>query len=858
MSSFSPTVARSGSSPWQRLIDALPQGAAQPEEVWRKRHHGILVLLVVHAFGLFAFGVARGQGPGHAALEASVPLVAVLIASQVSTRRMKALVASFGLIASSSILVHFSGGSIEAHFHFFVVLPIIALYQDWTPFLVAIGYVVVHHGLMGALAPDSVFNHPAAINSPWIWAGIHGLFVLAESAAVIVAWRLSEESQLKAAAYSERLIEQQARALEQHRSAEAALKEAEQRYRRVIEKAIQGVFQTTPAGKLEVANQALADILGYESPEQLRAEVADVTDLYVEESRRSDLFDRLRSDGDVRSFEAEVRRRDGRAIWISLSARADYAADGSILRVHGMIADITDRKAAELEQSLLAAIVNSHSDGIWSASLDQIVTSWNPGAERMFGYTSDEMKGRDLSVLLPDRADDMGYVLEDLERGESREHLERVRRTKSGELMDVALTLAPIFDRDGRVTGFSTVCRDIRHRKNNEMQRALLEDRVRQSQKMEAVGQLAGGIAHDFNNLLSVILNFTGFVTDQLPEGDQRRDDLEEVIRAAERGSNLTRQLLTFARKDVARVSRVDLNEVIAGMQQLFNRTLQESIEVSITAAPDLRPVEVDVSRIEQILMNLAVNARDAMARGGRFDIATENVTVTLDVMELHPGLRQGDYIKLTVSDTGAGIPRDVQERVFEPFFTTKEVGQGTGLGLATTYAIVTEAGGDIALYSEPGKGTTFTIYLPATEAGPGELRLPDAELPSGGRGETVLVVEDSRSVRRLAERILERNGYVVVTATDGEEAIRRAEETAIDVMLSDVVMPGMSAQELGSRLGKPMVFMSGYTDRIIAQHGLLDDRAEFLQKPFTADQLLIAVRRALDLSARSSLHAPD
>ena len=858
MSSLTPTAQRSGESPWQRLIDALPQGAAQPEEVWRKRHHGILALLVVHAFGLFAFGVIRGQSPGHALLEASVPLVAVFVASQVSTRRMKGLVASFGLIASSSILVHFSGGSIEAHFHFFVVLPIIALYQDWTPFLVAIGYVVVHHGAMGVLAPESVFNHPAAINRPWLWAGIHGLFVLAESAAVIVAWRLSEESQLKAAAYSERLIEQQAHALEQHRSAEAALKEAEQRYRRVIETAVQGVFQTTPEGRLEVANQALAEVLGYDSPEQLRAEITDVTQLYTDPVRRDTLLARLGTDGEVRAFEAEAIRRDSRRIWVSMSARADRAADGSILRVHGMLTDVTDRKAAELEQSLLAAIVNSHSDGIWSASLDQIVTSWNPGAEHMFGYTAEEMKGEHLSVLLPDDPDDMGYVLEDLARGESRENLERVRRTKSGELIDVALTLAPIFDRVGQVTGFSTVCRDIRHRKNNEMQRALLEDRVRQSQKMEAVGQLAGGVAHDFNNLLSVILNFTGFVTDQLPPGDQRREDLEEVIRAAERGSNLTRQLLTFARKDVARVSRVSLNDVIAGMRELFRRTLQESIDITISTDPDLRPVEIDVSRIEQILMNLAVNARDAMAKGGRFEIVTENVTVTPDVMELHPGLRQRDYVKLTVGDTGTGMPRHVQDRVFEPFFTTKEVGEGTGLGLATTYAIVTEAGGDIALYSEPGKGTTFAIYLPAAEAGPAELRLPDRESPSGGTGETVLVVEDSQPVRRLAERILSRNGYVVLTAVSGDEALRKAEETSVDVVLSDVVMPGMSVQELGSQLGKPMVFMSGYTDRIIAQHGLIDGEGEFLQKPFTADQLLIAVHRALHPSGRATLAAPD
>ena len=694
-------------------------------------------MLVAHGFGLFVFGIVRGYGPLHVALEAAAPLAAAAVASKASSRRVKALAGSFGLVLCSSILVHFAGGAIEAHFHFFVVLPIIALYQDWTPFLVAIGYVVLEHGLTGAFVPSAVYNHPSAVARPWTWAAIHGAFVLAESAAVIVAWRLAEQGQHQAAAYSNRLIAEQARALEEH-----------------------------------------------------------------ERNER-------------------------------------------------------ERRAAEKEQSLLAALVNSHSDGIWSASMDQVVTSWNPGAEQMFGYTAKEMKGQHLSVLLPDGKDDMGYVLEDIQRGESRDQLERVRRTKSGELLDVALTIAPIFDRDGAVTGFSTVCRDIRHRKNNEMQKILLEGRVRQSQKMEAVGQLAGGIAHDFNNLLAVILNYTGFVVEELPHGDRRREDLEEVMRAAERGSNLTRQLLTFSRKDVSRVATVNLNDVLEGMRKLFDRTLRESITVTIDPAQDLRPVNVDVSRIEQILMNLAVNARDAMGSGGRFDIRTENVTVTPDVMELHAGLRLGRYVKLTVSDTGVGMTPQVQARAFEPFFTTKDVGEGTGLGLATTYAIVTEAGGDIAVYSEPGKGVTFSIYLPAAEGGDDvEPESPPDEI-AAGHGETVLVVEDSDPVRRLAERILTRHEYRVLTAANGEEAIRVAAEENIDVVLSDVVMPGMSAQELQEQIDKPMVFMSGYTDRIVAQHGFLHESGEFLQKPFTAEQLLGAVRNVLDRSSGSSSRIP-
>lgn len=714
---------------WQRVVDALPRGAAQAEPVWRQRHRGILVLLVAHSAGLFLFGIARGFGLGHVALEAAVPLLAAVIASVASTRRVKTLAASFGLVLCSSILVHFAGGAIEAHFHFFVVLPIIALYQDWTPFLVAVGYVVVEHGLTGALVPGAVYNHPAAVNRPWTWAAIHGVFVLAESAAVIVAWRLSEENQLKAAAYSQRLIEQQAHALEQH-----------------------------------------------------------------EDNERQ-------------------------------------------------------RVAAAHEQSLLAALVNSHSDGIWSASLDQVVTSWNPGAERLFGYTPEEMKGKHLSVLLPEGEDDMGYVLQDIRDGESRDQLERVRRTKSGDLIDVALTIAPIYDRAGAVTGFSTVCRDIRHRKNNEMQRVLLEGRVRQSQKMEAIGQLAGGIAHDFNNLLAVILNYTGFVVEELPPGDQRRADLEEAIRAAERGANLTRQLLTFSRKDVHRVSRVNLNDVLDGMKKLFDRTLRENIEVTLDLDPELLPVEVDVGRIEQILMNLAVNARDAMSTGGRFDIATRNVIVTPDVMEVHPALQQGTYARLTVSDTGAGMTPEVQARAFEPFFTTKDVGEGTGLGLATTYAIVKEAGGEITVYSEPGKGVAFSIYLPAAGSGVEAQPRILVEKAPPGRGETVLVIEDSEPVRRLAERILAPHGYRVLTATNGEEAMRLVSEqgAGIDIVVSDVVMPGMSAEELQRRLDRPIIFMSGYTDRIVTQQGFFQEAGEFLQKPFTSEQLLAAVRKVLD-----------
>jgi signal transduction histidine kinase/CheY-like chemotaxis protein len=385
-------------------------------------------------------------------------------------------------------------------------------------------------------------------------------------------------------------------------------------------------------------------------------------------------------------------------------------------------------------------------------------------------------------------------------------------------------------------------------------EREQLEGQLRQAQKMDAVGQLAGGIAHDFNNLLMVILNQSVLVADALGEGDPRSKPVLEITAAAERAVALTRQLLAFSRKEVIRPQTIDLNLAVPDLLNLLRCTLRESIEFELELAPDLWGTSIDRSQLEQLIMNLAVNASDAMPAGGTLRLETVNRTVGEDVARLHAGLTAGDYVTLTVSDTGEGMEPEVATRAFEPFYTTKPRGSGTGLGLATVYGIVKQAGGYISLSSEPGCGTTVTVYLRPTaeevEQPPVLRSLPRPE----SHGETILVVEDEDSVRSLVVRMLERNGYRVLDARSGTEALESAAmfDGAIALVLTDVVMPGMSGGEFAEQLSaaRPeveIVFMSGYPDDVPTKLGVLGPDTNYLQKPFTESALLATVAGVLE-----------
>ncbi len=435
--------------------------------------------------------------------------------------------------------------------------------------------------------------------------------------------------------------------------------------------------------------------------------------------------------------------------------------------------------------------------------------------------------------------------------------------TAKGSPMWIRLIGRPSRNERGEVTHVLGSMQDINDRKLTEERHEKLEDQLRQAQRMETVGLLAGGVAHDFNNLLSVVLSYSELLSEELPPGDPMRTDLEEIGAAGRRALDLTKQLLAFSRRQVLAPRLTDLGLVVDGMQGMLRRLIGEDVELSTSCAPDLLPVLVDPGQVEQVIMNLAVNARDAMPRGGLLIIETAEVVLDAAYAADHVGVTPGPHVMLAVSDNGAGMDKATQARMFEPFFTTKEQGKGTGLGLATVFGVVQQSGGTIWVYSEPGKGTTFKVYFPiAAQSAPANPRVATPIERGAPRGaETILLVEDEEGVRVLARTILRRLGYTVLEAPNGVEALALAEAHpgTIDLLLTDVVMPRMSGRELVEHLlplrpSLKVLFMSGYTDDAVVRHGILDASIAFLQKPITPEPLARKVREVLNGPAMSEL----
>jgi PAS domain S-box-containing protein len=495
----------------------------------------------------------------------------------------------------------------------------------------------------------------------------------------------------------------------------------------------------------------------------------------------------------------------------------------------------------------LRAVVQSSPLAIYALNAAGNVLTWNPAAESLFGWTAGDVLGRPLPIVPEEKDAEHRGLRARVLRGETLKGVELTRQRKDGSFVIVSLSAAPLYGAEGEVAGMLAIAADL-----SELRE--LEVHYRQSQKMEAIGRLAGGIAHDFNNILTAILGTSALLVMDLIPGSEAYQDVEEIRRSAERAAGLTRQLLVFSRQQVLEPRVLDVNDLVSSTRQMLRRLIGEHIELRTSLAPDLGAVRADPGQVEQVIMNLVVNARDAMPRGGVITIATANVDLDEAFAASHVPMPPGPYLRLAVSDTGVGMNAAIRARVFEPFFTTKEAGRGTGLGLATVYGIVKQSQGYIWVSSEPNKGSTFDVYLPRVGGAVESVLAEELPAQSLQGSEVVLVVEDQEDVLRLTRRVLEDQGYRVLSAHAGVEALRLSEYHSgpIHLLVTDVVMPGMNGREVALLLQPAhremkVLYMSGYPDASVVRQGLLEPGLDFLQKPFSPQALARRVREVLD-----------
>ena len=644
----------------------------------------------------------------------------------------------------------------------------------------------------------------------------------------------------------------------ERRRADEAIQTAEETYRTIFLNSQIGLFRTDmKTGLMLDANDAVAQFAGYKDREELLADRFNIAERYVDPDDRQRMISQLEAKGEIRNFEAPFKKNDGSVILMRFSGRVHHDKGW----IEGVSEDITERKLAEeaLRESILRyeLVLEGASGGIWDWDVAKKRVHFSSSWKAMRGYDDNEIGTDESEWSNRIHPDDAPRIMEGVRAhfaGESPFFEEEYRvHCKDGSYKWVLARGKVFRDATGRVVRMAGSEIDITERKRAEAERVRLQAQLTQAQKMESVGRLAGGVAHDFNNMLGVILGHTEMALAQTDPAHPLFARLHEIQKAAQRSADLTRQLLAFARRQTISPKVLDLNETVEGMLRMLRRLIGEDIDLAWHPGRNLWPVRMDPSQIDQILANLCINARDAIACVGKVTIKTGKANFDEEYCAGRPGLAPGEYVLLSVADNGCGMERATLANLFEPFFTTKEMGKGTGLGLATVYGIVKQNNGFIEVHSEKGLGTVFKLYLPKHE---GVEEPPNVEcvIKDVARGhETILLVEDETAILEMAKTMLERLGYRVIAAATPSEAIRLAEELTgeIDLLMTDVVMPEMNGRELAERLlalrpHLKSLFTSGYTADVIAHHGVLDKGVNFIQKPFLFQDLAFKLRELL------------
>ncbi|MGO9481815.1 MAG: PAS domain S-box protein [Candidatus Kryptoniota bacterium] len=636
--------------------------------------------------------------------------------------------------------------------------------------------------------------------------------------------------------------------LEKESAAEALL-DSERRYRRLFESAKDGILILDGhTGKVVDVNPFLLNLLGYSHDALCGKHIWEIG-LLKDIAASKEAFRTLQENEFIRYDDLPLETSEGKAISVEFVSNVYFVDHAKVIQCN--IRDITARKrnedSAETEHKRLMSAIEQVAESVVITDANGNIQFVNPAFEEVTGYSRVEAIGQNPRILKSGEQDKLFYrnLWETISGGRTWSG-RIVNRRKDGTIYTEEATISPVRDSSGRIVNYVAVKREI----TDELR---MSAQIQQSQKMEAVGILAGGVAHDYNNMLGVILGYTERALKKVDATHPLHDDLEAIYKAAKHSADITRQLLTFARKQTIVPIVLDLNQNVENMLVMIQRLIGEDIQLSWLPEDGLWPIKMDPIQFDQILANLCVNARDAISGVGKVTLEARNLIFDEDYCAHHAGITAGEYVLLAVSDNGSGMDKHTLDQIFEPFFTSKDVGQGTGLGLSIVYGIVKQNNGFISVRSEPGEGTTFSVYLPRY---PGQLlddrREMTEEIPFG-RGETVMIVEDEPSLLTMARIILEDLGYRVLAASTPGEAIKLAEENAdkIQLAITDVIMPDMNGRELAEKLQSlypslRILFMSGYTSDAIARRDVLDEGVNFIQKPFSTKDLAFRVREAL------------